>query len=940
MRILTLGLVLLAIAVVFAVTRFGGDEEDVGLVTVADGASDLEDAPIRDTARRTAMPRLAEPEEDSEDAGESESETEILRPGEGLVLQVVDPSGLPEAGAVVGLYKVPSLRPSMRREFLGLFGGSGESERTLLAEYTSDDEGMVELDRRLGPRIVAEARKGDLFGRYTAGAAGELPVPEGVEGLIVLEPVKFLDVRLIGPGGGNVPHVLVTASPDFESRSSRLDFGRGRRGRGRGRAGRRNMLFGGGLFLRQRSSAGNPVTRFEINSASALYDEESVAVTAQLFGLESPREVVTMKERGHTEVTLLLPPTVILDLSIRQSSGDLWTPPVNVTWDPLSPDTPQGGSPMRFFGRTMNSRLEVKGGKAFVGGFQPGGRFRFEVTDPQRVRASREVTVQNSPGTQPVTLEVGDRMARLVLHLSDDRGEPLAKETFTVAVVTDAPSSPEVGGSGRGFRRWMNRFTNGGKGSGLYRSDSEGRLDVPVPPGKGGRLELRPRSLSPFGRNAEESPPLATVEFSSLMPGQNEDLGDVVVDAGPLLVSGIAVDEEGVPQGGVRLRVRWQPDQSGEQSGGRRRRRMSSGSMTVTTDDNGAFEIHRQALPETSYGIEVDERNWVSARVPFQAGAQNIRVVLTAPGGLRGRVTVVPESLGVRPRLTLRPAGGEPAPMRGGRRSGPRVRVGADGAFVVRRVTPGLYDLEIRLGRVLVRTIPSLQVPSGEIAEPPELQDIIVGSEVVRAVVRVQDVSGNPIPGARVRYSLVGQDVPRQGRVFEEERTDESGEAAPLLPAGSLARIRVSSGKYVETSLESSAFPLTVTLEQGGTLIARFASPLPRVDGIRGYRVLLTPKKKGGASARSRTVPAGSQKAEVDRLDGQYAAALLIQPDFRTLFGAGQRGRSFRNVLRLTIPLESVDVPRGETVEKVFRVRREKIEEAIVAVKASLKEAR
>ncbi len=941
MRMLTIGLVLVAFAIVFAVTRFGGDDEDVGLVTVADGSPDLQDASTRDTARRTVRPRPAELKEDSgEDTAKSEAEEEILPPGEGVVLQVVDPSGLPEAGAVVRLFKEPDRRRSMRRGFLSLLGDGGESERKLLAEYTSDDEGRVELDRRLGPRTVAEARKGDLFGRYTGGVEGDLPVPDGVEGLIVLEPVKFLDVRLIGPGGGGVPYVLITAGPDFESRSSTLNFARGRGRRGRGRGGWRNTFFGGGLILRERSRPGESVTRFEINSASALYDEESIAVTAQLYGLEAPREVVTMKERGRTEVKLMLPPTVVLALTIRQVSGELWTPPVTVTWNSLSPDTERSGNPMRFIGRTMNSRLTLEGGKASVGGFQPGGRFKFDVTDPERVRASKEVTVQNSPGTQALTLEVGERMARLVLHLRNGRGEPLGQEMFTIAVIGDEQSAPDVGRNEGGFRRWMNRLANGGMGRGRYRSDTKGRLDVPVPPGQGGRLELRRQSVSRFGSNAEESPPLATVEFASLGPGQNEDLGDVVVDPGPLLVSGVAVDEEGSPQGGVRLRVRWQPDQSTEQPGRGRRRRSSSGSMTVTTDDKGVFEVHRQSLSATAYGIEADERNWVSARVPFQPGAQGLRVVLTAPGGLRGRVTVVPDDLRARPRLALRSVGGESDPTRGRRRSGPRVRVGADGAFVVRRVTPGLYNLEIRLGRVLVRTIPSLQVPSGEIAEPPELQDIIVGSEVVRAKVRVQDSSGNPIQGARVRYSLMGKNVPREGRVFEEERTDESGETAPLLPTGSLVRIQVSAGKYVETSLESSAFPLTVTLEQGGILIARFASPLPGVEGIRGYRIVLTPKEKGVAASRSRTILAGSQKAEVARLDGRYQAALLILPDFRTLFGAGRPGRNFRNMPPLMIPLQAVDVPRGETVEKVFRVQREKIEDVIVAVKASLNEAR
>ncbi len=939
MRMLIPGLVLLALAVGFAVTRFGGEEEDVGLVTVADADSGLRNDTASDTARRAVRSRPVDVEREDPAVDEGEPEPETLPPGEGVVLQVVDPSGIPEAGAVVRLFRQPDRRRSMRRGLMSILGGQDAAERPLLAEYTSNEDGFVELDRRLGPRTVVEARKGDLFGRYTAGAEAELPVPEGVEGLIVLEPVKFLDVRLIGPAGGEVPHVLVTVSPDFESRSSTLDLGRGRRRRGRGAG--RSMFFGGGFFLRERSRPGKPVTRFEINSASALYDEESIAVSAQLFGLESPREVVTLKERGRTEVKLLLPPTVALALTIRQPSGDLWTSPVNVSWNPVSPsDTGRNGNPMRFFGRTMNSRLEVEGGRASVGGFQPGGRFEFTVTDPERVRATKEVTVQNAPGVQPLTLEVGERMARLVLHLRDGRGEALGRETFTVAIVTDDPSGRGENGGERGIPRWMSRLANRGGINGRRRSDADGKLDLPVPPGQSGRVELRRDFARGFGPGVEQSPPLATAEFPALDPGQERDLGEVIVDPGPLLVSGTAVDEEGVPQGGVRLRVRWEPAPAGRESGRGRRRRTSSGSMTVTTDDKGVFEVHRQAVPDSVYGIESEERDWVSARVPFQPGAQGLRVVLTAPGGLRGRVTVVPEELRTRPRLALRPVGDASASTRRGRRSGPRVRVGSNGEFVVRRVTPGLYDLEIRLGRVLVRTIPSLQVPSGEIAQPPELRDIIVGSEVVRAKVRVQDVSGNPIQGARVRYSLLGKNVPREGRVFEEERTNEFGETAPLLPAGSLVRIQVSSGKYVETSLESSAFPLTVTLEQGGTLIARFATPLPAVEGIRGYRVVLTPKARGGAPSRSRTVPAGSQKAEVSRLDGRYDAVLLVQPDFRTLFRAGRRGRNFRGMPPLTIPLPEVDVPRGETVEKVFRVRREAIEDILVAVKASLNEAR
>ena len=346
----------------------------------------------------------------------------------------------------------------------------------------------------------------------------------------------------------------------------------------------------------------------------------------------------------------------------------------------------------------------------------------------------------------------------------------------------------------------------------VARADAEGRFRLPVGDGEV-RIQAAAAGHMPGAQPAGRSAAARPLEVLLELAGS---------------ISGMVVDGGGRPVGGAEVRAR-----SADSWGSEADRSLRSGA-------DGSFRF--AGLPAKAL-YEVTARREGSAPATGVAGpalpdrpAPPLRLVLTAGATLRGRVAGEGGApvTGARLALVPSPQGGVTDEFRHPRQRPPQpleAAADAEGAFEVRHLAPGRYDL-----RATAPGFAPLVVPGIELAAVPEPLDLGLVTLAAEAAIQgeVVDARGEPVAGAEV--GAVAREELRRFR-WEQERakapsatTDEQGRfrIGELRP-GERRDLTVRHPRHVATRVPGveapTSEPLRIALVDAGSITGRVLGP-------------------------------------------------------------------------------------------------------------------
>jgi len=288
---------------------------------------------------------------------------------------------------------------------------------------------------------------------------------------------------------------------------------------------------------------------------------------------------------------------------------------------------------------------------------------------------------------------------------------------------------------------------------GPMKTDAEGRLTLPLLVASGETL-----TLVLTHRPSEGPECRASLELPRELAADLHDLGDVVLAARAVLVSGRVVDEEGraVPAASLSLENRSEYDGTV---------RWDTFAWCEVRED-GRFAAYDEA-PEEPLRLVFEAPEFQPVEpLEFTPGTTGLELVLRRGHALRGRVRV--------------PAGMSPLAI-GVAAQGPRasdrreVGVQASGEFALAGLAPGTCDVEFTLRPTgeRVHVVPGVRVAAGE--SDPRLADVDL-TRFVRLVRLGVRAVGGPAAGGWVR-------VLRAEPAAQVAFVIEAGVAELLLPA-------------------------------------------------------------------------------------------------------------------------------------------------------------
>jgi hypothetical protein len=388
------------------------------------------------------------------------------------------------------------------------------------------------------------------------------------------------------------------------------------------------------------------------------------------------------------------------------------------------------------------------------------------------LRAGEEVRVE---------LRLGEAAALLTLRLIAPDGRPLATAEVEA-----------------GFRRLI----GGGSfsGSDSFRTDAEARLIVPL---REGWQEGQQRFLTILHRPADGPECKAEIELSREILG-DEDLGDVVLRARPVLVSGRAVDVEGNGVSGARITIE---HHYSEQDWGH----VTWGEVEA----DGSFAFYDNP-PDSPLRLSVDTDEYQPLDpLPFVAGTSGLEIVLRRGVRLAGTV-LAPE--GMSPlAFEVTAVGANPRDQRGN-------GVDASGAFELTGLAPGTYDVEFALRPTSERLLVVPAVLARENGEPdPRLAEVDLRALARRVRLGVHTADGAPAAGG---WAHVLGDPDAQQVAF----VIEGGEAELLVPAaGSDVELSVPGHRLLR--LEGLAADREVRLDAAFRVRCELAPDVPLPQG-------------------------------------------------------------------------------------------------------------
>lgn len=354
------------------------------------------------------------------------------------------------------------------------------------------------------------------------------------------------------------------------------------------------------------------------------------------------------------------------------------------------------------------------------------------------------------------------------------------------------------------------------------------------------------------------------------------DLGVIPVAGAGVLLSGRVVDDRGEP---IRSAMVTPKRRQRLNMPGDRWMWVDCSDLRARTDEEGRFEIRGEA-EVGEYQLEAYHWGHLVEEVPVALGSIDLRIVLRRESQLAGSLLVdegVPVAL---IELRIRPLDTED--------HGRTARIADDGTFLFHALAPGRYEARLGLRgdeRPLVDPF-VVEVPSGETARPPGLQQVDLRGVLRGITVTVVDEDGREID-AMLEYRPIeegsgGAKVPVK-----------SGRAAFIL-RGSAADLRVGGEGFRTQGFEGVSSDLHVVLRRGTPVRLQLtvAPALPGSDyrlAVRLQHRLPAEERVRGIRGRGLSLTIEARRAV---FEGGVANVLLPTPGDWTIHWTIERGES------------------------------------------------
>lgn len=379
----------------------------------------------------------------------------------------------------------------------------------------------------------------------------------------------------------------------------------------------------------------------------------------------------------------------------------------------------------------------------------------------------------------------------------------------------------------------------------------------------------------------------------SFSPGRHE-MGDVVLAQAPLVAEGRVVDAGGSPVAGAE--VTW-----GFASGRQGSTRFGALGIpqTVVTDAGGAFAL-RGLVSCERVQLSLSHAELRCEPIDVAVGASGLEIVLTATGGLAGRVLLdagIPMTLQVRvldDQTSADVAKGEMHLERGG-------------GFECLSLPAGSYTLSVSTEGELLAEVRDVVIVAGEVTRDPRIQEIDLRGRLHVFRIRLVRPTRESFPPWELSWSQSGVGDPDRTR----KRLSRAPDVALVTPLARIdATLRVE-GYRVEHLVDLApetevhlrpGYPVRLVLPRGAKLpepplflgialgdLERHGEPrffdaqgeaLLHASEARGSSVVwvLERRLQGGGGQSVLADPSGSTVVVEDRI-GEQRVALAITPD-------------------------------------------------------------
>ncbi len=309
---------------------------------------------------------------------------------------------------------------------------------------------------------------------------------------------------------------------------------------------------------------------------------------------------------------------------------------------------------------------------------------------------------------------------------------------------------------------------------------------------------------------------MARIPLASVPKGTH-DLGELVLNQGPLIVGGVAVDESGQPMTEVELGVgRFNAVGARRPRGRDEILQIWSHDIAVQWPAPGRFEV-RGYPPEEELRVVARHRECTPCEpLPFRRGQDDLRVQLTRGGSLAATVLTDP-GLAIDGLRVVALRDDQPnAKEINTSSSEVRSRDGR-GAFTWRALATGSYTLRLRIAPdpEPVVSLTGLMVVAGKACPDPRLTEIDLRGKLREIEFAAVDAEGKPV----TREGQV-QMVTEAGVSKDQSTRFRSGKASLITARGSFDAL-VTVASYKRQRLTGVSGDTKIVLEKGFPLRIR-----------------------------------------------------------------------------------------------------------------------
>lgn len=805
-------------------------------------------------------------------------------------IEVRHPNGAPAAGAKVKAWAArQGSSERISYSFRGANGPWSVMKRAPMLEGTTLRGGVFPLEMVPPTPLVVMAESGGL----TALVQTQQP-KEGEPIVLTLSEPRDVAVTVVDQLGAPVVGARVLASADPNAVAANPSTFTGEDGVAR--------------------------MRLDARQSAVLEQEGFLPVALKAGGGAVTGPSVPWAESGVTEARIELEQAVGVDVVVTDAQNrpvpGAYVVSFRKKMDPAS-------SRFDFGALQFKHERAFTGSTTRVAGFASGGSYTFTLSAPGHLKSEATVTIDETSLTQELRIPLGALAPVVELTFLDDQGQPLANEKLELRLKPVKKEAPPTAEGVFTSSRMLIGGLQPDEGDENENADPTSTRTRRVTTDDEGRIALRtgidteydlfvyrPRRgassfVVVFGDMANQNrEAIHTAPIPPLGPGARLALDPITVPALPLLVAGRVVDGAGRGIAGATVRV-YEPRKPGQAPNLNGRFSINGIAesetlvgLRVTTDADGRYELRAEGDPaDLVVRAELGRAN--SMAVPIPVGSTDLELAILRPGAIAGTITTtLPNHPTVRISAAPSDGGVESSPFD----MGPRLETqsGSDGSFTLDELTPGRWDVYVRISGMTVAEVPGVEVLEAEVTRDPRLANLQVGSELREVWVRIEDPDGQPIHKARVSFTL---DSPaRESARRVSGRTDESGQYDFLARIDARADVEVKARGFVNLKQENVPLNTTLTMTRGARLtiempgLADFGRELDKGS----FRVRLAPKRKGGdqadAAERLREVlggslPTGSRTITINGSSTPSDGSTLI-PSLVDMSGPGTRTKT------------------------------------------------